>query len=1351
MDDKTTEQKQVQVMSGDDISCRIPRFDGKNFGLWKRQVKVVLRAKGLLATLDKNEPSGFTEGQDNKTQAILFSAMEQSVIQKVLSCETSGEIWERLHQVYENTSPANVGKIFEQYYSYKKLDSDDMATHISKVESLAIQLEQVNEKQSEISIMSKLIHSLPASYDSLKEAWDSVHPTLQSRSNLIARMLAHDATTSAEPAKDVALVARTNKSRFNGQSNEDKKKKAKCYNCGKIGHYKRECKSKPKDGEEKSQTKQESGIALVVSPGKGSDKWIVDSGASQHTCGRRDWFSTFGESNERLQVGNDQWVQSKGQGTIKIVCRVGKRDREVELQNVLYIPEMSYNLFSTSKAAEKGAITVLNQKGCKVIVDGSLVAVGEKDPDTGLCVLKGTTVTGILMLVSTRRTLEDWHRSLGHVDQQVIAQMIKDKCVEGMELEKSIPGGCSECPAGKGIRASHTTGTSVSPTAVGDQIDLDLVGPINVESLGKSRYIMLARDTYSSYSHVFMLKSKDETCSALQRYIGEFEAQSGKRIKSILTDNGSEFNNTAVKTLMAVEHISLRFSSPYTPEQNGGAERNNRTIVSTARTMLLESKLPLELWGEAVSTAVYIRNRVARRNRSVTPYEQFTGRKPFVGHMVPFGTPVQSMINDRRRGKFDPRTEPAFITGFTTRSNTYRIYLPEGNKVKESCDVIFRGHGNLLKNGTNEIYTELEVTEPETRKASDQRPIDTFFDELDRNRPGGEPEEISQQPTNKDPKPGCSRAEDSDYDPESPSFSTITNLSTRDTEPQQEGDSADRVQDPAAHNLQAASPFRGNTIPRTPMPTRGPSLLLARGSTEPKVAGEPTSYEEAVEGPNRESWKLAVASELTAHARNKTWSVVKRPASGTLLSAKWIFKLKRDSRGNIEKFKARLVARGFQQVQGVNYGETFAPVARIESVRTLLAVAAARNYAVERFDVSTAFLYGQVDEDIYLEPPEGVQIAKNECLKLNKALYGLKQAPRIWNSHFDRSIKALGFKPIRTDPCVYLSQSVNCYLAVYVDDGVLVGPSESTCLAVIRGLNESFETNRITSDVFLGMQITRSASSITLNQRRYVKDMLETFNMESCSPVSSPLADTKELFEHADEEDVQAPYRAAIGSLLYVAVATRPDILFATTLLARFCEHPKRVHWAAVKRVMRYLKGTDYSLTYKQQAYPLSIDAYSDADWAGDVQTRRSTTGVLISTGGGSAIIFASRQQNAVALSSTEAEFVAACEASKELTWLLMFLTELGVEYSQPTLHIDNRSAIALIKNHDVKRRSKHIDIKYHLVRQKYREGLFALEHVETDNQAADLLTKALSGEKLKALLGAKSNASGDDRGGVLG
>ena len=1401
-------------MSSENNSFRLPVFNGKNFGLWKRQVMVVLKAKDLESSLaaptEETKATPPWQKKDNEAQAILFGSMDQTVALKVVSCESAADIWTRLKEVYESTNVALVGKVFEEYYSYRKNSGDDMATHVSKVEALASHLETIGQKQTDVSIMSRLLHSLPASYSSLKEAWESVDPGKQTKAALISRLLSHG-SVNEEGNKDMALVTDRGH-RETSDSKQGKRRPGRCHNCNKFGHWARDCRSKPRENQED----KDDGVALVVGQPK-SDRWIVDSGASQHTCCRKEWFSSIQPWSEKLQVGNQEWVESVGKGTVVLLCQVGNREEKISLHSVLYIPSMSHNLFSTGRAADKGASTMFSRRGCEITFNGKVIGRG-CPKSNGLCYLDARVVGGSAMIAAHQRSLGEWHRSLGHADNQVIAEMANSGCVHGMTIDKpkDIPD-CPNCAEGKATRASHTTLSSYEANQVGDRVDMDLIGPINEESLGKKRYILLTKDEFSDYSHIYMLNNKGEVAEKLQNYIGVFEAESGHRIRMIRTDNGSEFCNSQVKTLCDLEHIKLFFSAPYVPEQNGVAERNNRTIIEATRTLLSDSRLPKSLWAEAANTAVYLRNRIPKRGARVTPFELFWGRKPYIGHIVPFGTEIHSLINDRRTGKFDSKTEESFIVGYTERANSYRILVRDSMRVKISCDLIFRPHSRETGQRTGSQADETSVTaNTSATEGQFKSKLTEYFEELQKTlgqAQSNSPREQQRTVESKDAFVSAANGgtngnlndNQSSSEITSPTYSEFTphsgpppltprkssllwsreisNTPLVSSTPLQQGSFVGHPAESPRHFddwSSIPSPFQGRQIPRTP-PRRNdtqqaveitvPSAPAAEQPVGERPLGiitrsvkkrlgnlfiadqepmidEPKTFAEAMTGPNRADWKAAIDNELKAHAMNETWKITARPSSGTVLTAKWVFKLKRDEVGNVIKFKARLVARGFQQQEGRDFTETYAPVARSESIRILLAIATIKQLSVERFDVSTAFLHGTLEEDVYVDAPDGVKVRSGECLKLIKALYGLKQAPLAWHSTFDSAASAIGFTKIASDACVYTHKDKQAYMSIYVDDGLIIGQTTDICLKIINRLNQFFTTNRISGEIFLGMQLKSTKNGLHLSQRRYVADLLRRFNMEDCSGSVTPLVDSKILFDREGDTRADVPYRAAIGGLLYAALCTRPDILYPTILLSRFNEEPLTKHWAAVKRILSYLKRTiDYGLIFERgKSQEMTIDAFSDADWAGDIENRKSTSGVIIFLNR-CPIIFVSRQQTTVAQSSTEAELIAACEATKELMWLVSFLSDLGLTHSKPTLYVDNKSTIALIKNNDTKRRSKHIDIKYHLVREKHLKGSFDLQHVGSNCQLADYLTKPIGKNQFQELLRGSNIVSIHDAG----
>lgn len=325
----------------------------------------------------------------------------------------------------------------------------------------------------------------------------------------------------------------------------------------------------------------------------------------------------------------------------------------------------------------------------------------------------------------------------------------------------------------------------------------------------------------------------------------------------------------------------------------------------------------------------------------------------------------------------------------------------------------------------------------------------------------------------------------------------------------------------------------------------------------------------------------------------------------------------------------------------------------------------------------------------------------------------------------------MAFTPTTSDPCIYINKQKKTIIVLYVDDGLITGPDKAECDRVVEELNRQFDVKRLAGNCFLGMELNRKDDKITLTQKRYVADILIKFNMADTTGTTTPITDMNSLTIVDGEPDTKAPYREAIGCLQYLATRTRPDILFAVNFLSRFNQAPKEKHWTGVKRILSYLSKTmSHGLQFGQTS---GIEAYSDADWAGDHMTRQSTSGVLLLFGG--PVVFSSRRQTSVAQSSAEAEYLAANEAAKEIVWLTQLLDELGIKHRQPVLFVDNLPAIRQIKNSETRRRSKHIELKFHYIRKLYTDKIFDLTHVGSEDQIADFLTKPLNGPKLAELL----------------
>jgi transposase InsO family protein len=502
---------------------------------------------------------------------------------------------------------------------------------------------------------------------------------------------------------------------------------------------------------------------------------------------------------------------------------------------------------------------------------------------------------------------------------------------------------------------------------------------------------------------------------------------------------------------------------------------------------------------------------------------------------------------------------------------------------------------------------------------------------------------------------------------------------------------------------------------------------------------EPPSYRHAKADPDWPKWLEAMRSEHESLQDNNTWSLVARPTDKRILSGKWVYKLKRGASGELLRYKARWVVRGFEQTEGIDYNETFASVVKPMSYKAIFAIAAALDLELEQMDVKTAFLYGDIDGDVYMEQPPEFDDGTRMVCKLNKALYGLKQAPRIWYQTLAAYLEGLGFYPLTSDVGIFVKG--HTYIAVYVDDLLIAGPSKEEIQELKNALSGRFQmTDLGPCSHYLGMAVTRDRKNRTIrfSQKAYIEKILKEFGMTEAKPQYTPIKtdQIRTVEDYEPTEEIKTWYAKAIGSLMYAMLGTRPDIAFAVSYCSRFLAKPTEAHRGAVKRIMRYLKATiDLCLVYEGEIEPLT--GFTDSDWAGDRETRRSTSGYVFNLGSG-AISWSSKRQSSTALSSCEAEYIGQTQATKEAIWLRRLLKELQIaeeEGQAPAATIiygDNQGAIALAKNPQFHARTKHIDVQHHFVREKQHSGEVDLQYVPTDQQVADGLTKALPQDKFE-------------------
>ena len=765
-------------------------------------------------------------------------------------------------------------------------------------------------------------------------------------------------------------------------------------------------------------------------------------------------------------------------------------------------------------------------------------------------------------------------------------------------------------------------------------------------------------------------------------------------------------------------------STPHTPQQNGVAERANRTIVEMARSMIYGQKLGLEFWAEAVSNAVYICNRCPTSAvNGKTPHEAWSGRRPSVAHIRVFGCVAYAKIPDASRTKLDAKAVKCLFLGYCEGSKAYRLICLESKKIIRCCDVTFCEHGELqgeLELGPSGSDGDLIVDSPPLLDDDDDDGDDK--DQLLEDGDGNHLEDASASHDGDGSKPK-------------------KNLKKK---------AQGMAPNAQVRGSQQVGGLRRSTRVSKPMGEWWKNHIFPKTGEHANVAivHDPTTLAEALESPDASKWEAAMEEEYNSLHANGTWELTPLPPSRKAVGSKWVFKTKRDATGEIVRHKARLVARGFSQVHGVDFNETFAPVAKFTTIRCIVALGASLDLEMHQMDVKTAFLNGNLEEEIYMEQPKGFVQRGHEHLvcKLTKSLYGLKQASRAWYQKIDASLLGLGFERSVADHSLYFAQVGPhvMLVLVYVDDLIILSSNVETMSALKAKLEAEYKMTDLGELHYcLGVEFARDrgARSITMSQAKYVEEVLQRFGMEDCKPIGTPL-DTKVKLEKLGMEEydaeapkmVSVPYKSAVGSLMYAMVATRADLAFAISTVSQHMARPGWSHWMAVKRIMRYLKGTSH-LQLQLGGGHISLKGYCDADWAGDANDRKSTTGYAFSLGEGM-VSWSSKKQPTVALSTTEAEYMAASHCTREAIWLRQLLEDVGCKATKGTLILcDNQGAIALAKNPVHHARTKHIEVQHHFVREKVDKGMITLEYCRTEDMLADVMTKALARDRHERLI----------------
>lgn len=1039
---------------------------------------------------------------------------------------------------------------------------------------------------------------------------------------------------------------------------------------------------------------------------------LYDSGASRHMTPFKHRLLNYTEIDSRPITAADKRVfHAIGKGDLRIQVPNGNTTTTILLRDVLYAPDMGLTIISVSRIAAAGYATLFRADFCRIF-DNKNKRIGHVYvTSNGLYrVDHGEVVSSVSAKHSI--SLMDLHRRMGHIAPAAIRKLVKTGGVVGVVLEDEEEVPCDSCEYAKATR-KRIRKEREEPRAsnFGDEIHSDVWGPATTLTIHHRKYYASFTDDSTRYSHVALLSSKDETFSAYKDFEAWANTQHGATIKQLRSDRGGEYIDHDFRDHLLARGTERRLTTHDTPEHNGIAESLNRRLLERVRAMLHHSGLPKFLWGEALMHGVWLKNRTLTRalDHNMTPYEALTGKKPDLSNLHEWGTKV--WVHDPNNSKLDARSKVGCWVGFDNEStHGHRIYWPDRRTVSVERDVKFDDSYVMIPSA-DDVPLEGEIS--------------------DNNRPVVKEENLPST------SPAPSRSPSPTPPPRSPS----------PEEPRRSGRIRD---DPEYKNGRINYRDTGHKNYKVAALEDEEDVELggaefAMGAATMGAEGlDPRTVEEAQGRSDWPMWEEAMKKELDSLRAAKTWDVVERPAGKNIVGCKWVFRIKKDADGRIEKYKARLVARGFTQVYGVDYTETFAPVAKMASLRTILAIATRNNWPIEVFDFNSAFLNGELDEEIYMQLPPGFEgyDLRKFVARLRKALYGLKQGGRTWYKALWRALEELGFKRAEYDHGVFFAKSAAgiVVLAIHVDDCTITGTTRKLLDDYKVRINARYAmTDLGPISWLLGIQVTRNMQNrtITLSQRSYIESIIARFNFTDAKPLAIPM-DPNVAFSKDDcpktEDEIakmrRIPYREAIGSLMYASVGTRPDIAFAVSTLSQFLDNPGPVHWEAVKRIFRYLVGTkDWGLTLGGGKE--GLEGFTDADGASQ-EHRRAISGYAFIMDGG-AISWSSRKQELVTLSTTEAEYVAATHAAREAIWLRHFIGEVFSPLTDPTtLHCDNQSAVAIATNGNFHARTKHIDIRYHFIRYVVEDKSIRLIYCPTDDMTADTFTKALPSAKAK-------------------
>jgi len=1298
---------------------------------------------------DEAEPTAPAEGGDLAAFAQQLSkyqvrvARVKSILLQMVSTsqlhiiaqqrlQTPRDMWNELVGTFERPSLSNKLQLQTRLLDLTMEPGSSVDCYFKQLQDLTERLAALGAPVESDFQVALLLRGLPSEYNALRIAF--VAKGTVSMSELREALRTEEChlnsdTGSVGASGSTVLSARgSDRNRNRGkQPPRMNVSPGSCYGCGKYGHIHRECpinpyvppSHKPKgkaaakykvkqaeycvnDATDDAGDTEAMFTALYgarVESNVSSNVWIIDSGATKHMSPCYSLFVDYVpfRVHESVSLGNGAVCDALGIGRVAVTMLCEGTVKHYTLSDVLYVPCLVNNFFSVTAATLKGHEIMFKEKQCRVHRNGELVVTGHCANHVWYidCVSELDDACANLKTDMKVNDLILWHQRLGHVNEKRLKSAVTKHLINGVDCINGDLPFCEACVQGKQARKPFKGSCDVQTTAKLQLVHSDVCGPMSVSSVGGARYFVSFTDDFTRYSRVYFMKQKSEVFEKFKQYEAEVTNTTGQNIKTLRTDNGGEYTSAEFEAYLRKRGIRHELSCPHTPQQNGVSERLNRTLQEMGLSQLLHSALPRCFWADSLATACYVRNRLPVCPLNVSPHEKWYGKKPSVKHMRVFGCVAYALKPDGERKKMTAKSEKMRFIGYPFGTKGYRLYDEQKHRVVVRRDVVFN-EADFGKQQPVVDPVDVRTTESSEDNSASRPTISV----------GGSSAE----------EPVSGHVVESTE----PHMSTELRRSNRQTKkPERYGEWVEYTK---SHSLAEATDQRIQHC-----------LYYAN-------ICEPQTIDEALRTPEAAEWKKAADDEMKALETMNAWKLVPLPEGKKPVGCRWVFKVKNRPDGAIERFKARLVAKGYSQKPGVDFSETFAPVVRLNTLRSLLAFAVKKKLIIHQMDVNTAFLNGHLEDEVYMEQPPGYVSEGQEDLvcHLQRSLYGLKQAPRCWNSIFCKHMRELGFTQLQSDCCIFKKDQPLVFVALYVDDIIPVAENDEVMNKTKKDLMQRFEMKDMGPlHHILGINCIQDVDNgrLGLSQELYIDKLIHKYNLTEANSVSTPSDPNVTLMK---DDGVSKPvnqslYQSLIGSLLYAALGTRPDIQFAVSAVAKYSSKPNQSHLTAALRILRYLKKTKHLILWYEQNDD-KVVGFSDADYARDVDDRHSTSGYVFVLGSG-AISWYSGKQKGVTTSTAQAEYVALSHTTKEAVFLRQLLSELeGTDYGPISVQEDNQAAIAIAKNPVFHSKAKHIDICYHFTREAIVDRQIVLEYCNTNDMTADILTKPVVRSRFEKL-----------------